>query len=443
MSSKKSSASSGASAHARSQTTAQKSGPLTREASGNGALDGRFPTRLFLFVFFGWTFDFYDLVLLGFLREHVAHDLVLGHAAERWMLGVALATSGLGGIVSGRFADRFDKKTVLSVTIVLYSLGSLVCGLAPNATVFILGRALVGLGVGGEWAVGHGMLAEAVSPRIRGRAAAALQAGEPVGVALAAVAGFLVMPIVGWRAVMVASSVTGILALYVRTHMHLPKQPPKAPVTFRALAEARIGSRFVRAWLLGVFKLGTYWTCYTWLPTFLKEQMHQGTGKSVAWVLTAQVGQFFGMAAFGQFADRVGRRPAFAVFSFLTAAALAPLAFAWPWLSERPAAFWGVMLALGIGSGCTAGFGALLAELYPNEIRGVAMGATYNLARSVQLGAPVLVGYAVDAKGLAGGLAVPMCLALATGTWVFTLPETRGKELDSLASEVSARAASE
>lgn len=403
------------------------------DAEGADSERRPFPLRLFLFVFFGWTFDFYDLVLLGFLREHVARDLSLGHAQDRWMLGVALATSGLGGIVSGRFADKFDKRSVLSVTIVLYSLGSLVCGLAPNAWVFILGRALVGLGVGGEWAVGHGMLAEAVTPRIRGRASAALQAGEPIGVALAAIAGFLIMPLVGWRAVMIGSSVTGLLALWVRKHMHLAPAPPHATVTFSALLRAKIGTRFVRAWLLGVFKLGTYWTCYTWLPTFLKEQMHQSTGKSVTWVLTAQVGQFLGMIVFGQIADRVGRRPAFSVFSLLTAVALASLAFRWEWLSTRGFWFWSTMLLLGFGSGCTAGFGALLAELYPNEIRGVAMGATYNLARAVQLGAPVLVGYMVDADGLRGGLSVPLCLAIATGTWVFTLPETRGKHLRSLA----------
>ncbi len=409
------------------------------EALGSGAQSGApddarpFPLRLFFFVFFGWTFDFYDLVLLGFVREHVSRDLSLGHAQDRWMLGVALATSGVGGIISGRFADKFDKRSVLSVTIVLYSVGSLVCGLAPNAWVFILGRALVGLGVGGEWAVGHGMLAEAVSSRTRGRASAALQAGEPVGVALAAIAGFLIMPLVGWRVVMVGSSVTGLLALYVRKHMHLPPQPAHEPVSFAALLRAKIGSRFLRAWLLGVFKLGTYWTCYTWLPTFLKEQMHQSTGKSVTWVLTAQAGQFLGMIVFGQVADKVGRRPAFSMFSFVTAVALAALAFRWQWLTANAVWFWSAMLLLGFGSGCTAGFGALLAELYPNEIRGVAMGATYNLARAVQLGAPVLVGYMVDSDGLRGGLSVPLCLAIATGTWVFTLPETRGKKLTGIA----------
>ncbi len=87
---------------------------------------------------------------------------------------------------------------------------------------------------------------------------------------------------------------------------------------------------------------------------------------------------------------------------------------------------------MGIGSGCTAGFGALLAELYPTEVRGAAMGATYNLARSAQLLAPVVVAAAVARAGLSGGLAVPCVLALATAGWVWVLPETRGIELPAL-----------
>jgi MFS family permease len=392
-----------------------------------------FPTRLYLFALAGWTFDFYDLVLLGFLKEAVGRDLHLSPEAESWMLGVALSTSGLGGIVSGLFADRYGKRTVLSITILLYSLGSLLSGLAPSFALFLVARGVVGLGVGGEWAIGHGMLAEAVAPERRGRASAALQSGEPLGVMLAAAVGFLVMPIVGWRWVLIASSVTALLALAVRRSVHLPDDSAHTRVRLGDLRRAKVGRLLVVAWVLGVLKLGTYWTCYTWLPSFLKNEMHQPVARSFAWVLTAQVGQFVGMMAFGTVADRAGRRAAFTAFSLLTAAALAPLAFAYGWLAEHPLAFWGAMLGLGLGSGCTAGFGALLAELFPTEVRAAAMGATYNLARAAQLGAPILVLHAVRLGGLAGGLGVPMMLALATASWVWMLPETRGIALPSLA----------
>jgi len=388
----------------------------------------RFPLKLFLFAFFGWVFDFYDLVLLGFIKDAVGKDLGFTHSSEGWILGTALGASGIGGLLAGHFADRLGKRRLLSLTVLTYSFGSLLCGVAPNTSAFVIGRAVVGLGVGGEWAIGHSMLAEAVRPALRGRASGLLQAGEPVGVMLAALMGFGLLPHVGWRAVLIGSSVTALLAVFARRSIHLPDNPaPRAPL--RELLDAAVFSRLLRAFVLGTFKLGTYWTCYTWLPRFLREEMHQSIGRSLAWVLTAQVGQLLGMLSFGWVADRVGRRPAFCVYSLVTALAIAPLAFAWQSLLEHPLAFWSAMFCLGLGSGCTAGFGALLAELFPTELRTTAMGATYNLARGVQLGAPVLVGHAVALYGLSGGLGVPLLLALATASWVWVLPETRGIEL--------------
>jgi MFS family permease len=168
---------------------------------------------------------------------------------------------------------------------------------------------------------------------------------------------------------------------------------------------------------------------YTWLPKFLQNQFHQPVGRSALWILTAQLGQLLGMVVFGSVADRYGRRRAFAGFSLLTAAALYPLAFHWQWLLPRPACFWADLFALGLGSGCTAGFGALLAELFPTRVRNFAMGATYNGARGVQFFAPLVVSAFVSAYGLAGGLGVPLVLALATAAWVWTLPETRARDL--------------
>jgi MFS family permease len=348
------------------------------------------------------------------------------------MLGVALGSSGIGGIVAGAVADRVGKRDVLAATVLLYSVGSLVAGVSPSFPIFLAGRTLVGLGVGGEWAIGHGMLAEAVDPAYRGRASAFLQAGEPVGVALAAVAGYLLVPLVGWRGVMIGSSATALLALAMRTSLHLPNTRAERRPSLGQVLAAGVGRRVVVAWILAVLKLGTYWTCYTWLPTFLLKQMHQGVGKSLAWVVTAQGGQLAGMITFGHVSDRFGRRIAYSCYSILTALALAALAFRWEALSPHPALFWAVMALLGFGSGCTAGFGALLAELYPTEVRSAAMGTTYNLARTVQLGAPFLVAWAVSQNGLAGGLSVPLVLALGTAAWVWALPETRGIELASI-----------
>lgn len=406
------------------------------------AVATRFPVRIWLISLAGWMFDFYDLVLFSFLLVPIGHELALTPGQEATLLGVALGGSGIGGIVFGYLSDRFGRRQVMTWTILLYSVGT---GLTGFATGFwsVLGfRLLTGLGVGGEWAVGHALLAESAPPHMRGRASALLQAGEPIGVGLAAIMGFLVAPVIGWRAVFFVSAASGLVAFVVRTHLpesHLwesQREERLSPLqALTLIVRYRLVGATLKGFVLAVLKLGTYWTCYTWLPKFLQTQMHQPIGRSALWMLTAQLGQFTGMLLFGYLADRHGRRLLFTLYSLLTAASLYPLAFHWQELLLHPWLFWGAFLGLGLGSGCTAGFGALLAELFPTDIRNFAMGTTYNTARGVQFFAPFLVSFFVASHGLAGGLGVPSTLALATATWVWTLPETRHRDLSAVVSK--------
>jgi MFS family permease len=400
--------------------------------------------RTWLIAFAGWMFDFYDLVLFSFLLIPIRDELGLSPAEQAVLLGAALGASGIGGILFGYISDRYGRKRAMTWTICLYSLGTALTALATGPVSLLVFRLVTGLGVGGEWAVGHALLAESVPPRMRGRAAALLQAGEPIGVGLAAVLGLLVAPLVGWRAVFLGSSASALLAILVRRHLpesslwdrqQEEKLSPVAAV--KLLSRQHLWGAVLKGWLLGVFKMGTYWTCYTWLPKFLQEEFQQPIGHSLVWLLTAQLGQLLGMMVFGLCADRYGRRQAFTAFALLTAAALYPLAFHWQWLLLHPVYFWLALFALGLGSGCTAGFGALLAELFPTQVRNFAMGATYNCARGVQFLAPVVVALFVSAYGLTGGLGVPLVLALATASWVWALPETRARNLAQLNNHVS------
>jgi MFS family permease len=358
------------------------------------------------------------------------------------LLGVALGASGIGGIFFGYLSDLKGRRFVMTLTILVYSAGTALTALSVGVWSLLCFRLITGLGVGGEWAVGHALLAESTPARMRGRASGLLQSGEPMGVGLAAVVGLLVTPFIGWRAVFLVSSASAAIAFIARRHLPesalwlAQKEERLSPVAALALLwRRRLVGALAKGWLLGVFKMGTYWTIYTWFPKFLQTEFHQSVGRSALWILTAQLGQFLGMLAFGLVADAWGRRRAFTVYSLLTAAALYPLAFHWQVLLPHPALFWGVLFALGFGSGCTAGFGALLAELFPTDIRNFGMGTAYNCARGVQFFAPIVVSLFVAAYGLKGGLGVPLALACATALWVWTLPETSRRDLAAIAEE--------
>lgn len=385
----------------------------------------------------GWIFDFYDLILIVFLIPVIESSLGMSMTESAWLVGIGLGASGLGGILFGWLADLYGRKKMLTVTVVLFSLGMLASAFVQTPFQLFLARFVTGLGLGGEWAVGHALIAESVPAERRARWSAFLQSGEPVGVGLAAVMGFLVAPIIGWRAVFAISALSGLLALLFRRFLKespVWERSPRLSATQRLAAMTPFLKSFwplmTLAWVLALFKLGTYWTCYTWLPRFIQQSFGMAMGKSALWILVGQVGQFIGMFLFGVVADGVGRRWAFTVFSFVTALALLPLALAWDNLFHHyKPVFWFLIFLLGLGSGCTAGFGALLAELFPTLQRTFAMGTVYSLARGAQVLAPVVVLWAVQRDGIEGGLLVPVTLALLTAAWVWALPERKGQPL--------------
>ena len=175
-----------------------------------------FPVRVWLISLAGWMFDFYDLVLFSFLLIPIGKDLHLTQGEQALLLGVALGASGIGGIVFGYLSDLRGRRYVMTLTILIYSIGTGLTALSGGFWSLLCFRLLTGLGVGGEWAVGHALLAESTPARMRGRAAGLLQSGEPLGVGLAAIVGLVVAASIGWRAVFVMSSLSAVFAFIAR-----------------------------------------------------------------------------------------------------------------------------------------------------------------------------------------------------------------------------------
>jgi len=116
-----------------------------------------------------------------------------------YILGATLAATAIGGVIFGFLSDRFGRRPVLQWTILTYSVGSFLSGLAGSFWVLMIFRIFTGLGVGGEWGTGQTYVGETFPAKVRGRYCAMMQTGAPLGIALASVVGGLIAPMIGWR----------------------------------------------------------------------------------------------------------------------------------------------------------------------------------------------------------------------------------------------------
>src|SRR5262249_30012576 len=142
--------------------------------------------RILGLAFLGWMFDLYDLILYTFLTRPISEELGLTRLDHSIALGLSFGFTAVGGVLCGALADRYGRRPVGSWPILLYSAGAALSGFAQGREMIFVARALTGIGVGGEWAAGHALVAETFPPKIRGRAGAILQTGAPIGVGLAA-----------------------------------------------------------------------------------------------------------------------------------------------------------------------------------------------------------------------------------------------------------------
>jgi MFS family permease len=398
----------------------------------------------------GWLFDFYDLMLLSFLLVPIKRTLGLSDASLSLLLGATLASTALGGILFGNLADRFGRKTVLTWTILIYSLGTFACGFARSAAWLLAFRIVTGLGVGGEWATGQTLVGETFPARMRARYAAVMQTGAPLGIAVASIVGGFIEPSFarsfglswGWRSCFFLSVLPALLVVIIRRTM--PESDVWEEQRKSRIGEGRsaLGGRlslllrtprlrrlFTLGLILALTDMSAYWFTYTWLPRYLYDNLGFSMARSGLWMLATQAGGLLGYLAFGIVADRKGRRVAYTTFSAVWAVGLLAVTWfwgtiaVWPWLTLL------FMFLVGFGTGNFSGYGPIFSEIFPTQARNTAMGTAFNLARGVQFFTPLIITSIASRFGLGGGISLAAFFAVFTGLWVWTLPETRGTRI--------------
>jgi MFS family permease len=388
----------------------------------------------------GWALDAFDVMLYAFVLTTIMKEWNSSPTAAGFMVSVTLFASSLGGILFGAVADRIGRKKALMITIGVFSVCSGLSGLAQNLTQLAIARTLLGLGMGGEWASGALLVSETWPAQHRGKAIGIMQSGWAIGYILAAIATAVVLPALGWRAVFFVGVVPALFTLWIRSKVDEPEiwlnakrehaEKKKSDFGFLQIFAPELLRFTLVSTLVSTFVMFGYWGLFTWMPGFLAMSPEKGgAGLGIArapiWIIPVMVGAFFGYVTFGFIADRLGRRPTFAIYL------LASAALVWVFGHTRDAT---TLMVLGpfigfFGSGYFSAFGAFISELFPTRARGSAVGFCYNAGRMVSALAPAIIGYLSTAYGLGGALGF-LAIAFTCGAIsIYLLPETRGAAL--------------
>jgi len=390
----------------------------------------------------GWALDAFDVMLFSLVLASVIAELGLTKAQAGALGSVTLLGGAVGGLIFGHIADRFGRTRAMIASVLLYSVFTAACGLSQTLWQFAIFRALLGLGMGGEWASGAALVSETWPATHRGRALGFMQSAWAIGFAAAAVVVGVVLPRWGWRAVFFVGIVPALFTLWVRRNVDEPdvwKARRASVATGVTSAPVHRFSDIFRGPMLRLTAALTFmnacalfgwWALNGWIPAYLSLPQAQGGlalgTATMSWFIVAmQVGMWLGYVSFGYITDVLPRKRVYVTY-LAAASVLLPIYGS----MKIPV----VLLLLGplvafFGTGFFSGFGGVTAEVYPTAIRATAQGFTYNLGRVASAAAPFTVGTLATSHGFGVAFTVAGAVYLLGAlAWTF-IPETRGREL--------------
>ena len=397
--------------------------------------------KIFALSWAGWVFDFYDLILFTFLVTQLQTDLHISAELISLCLGISLFATGLGGIIFGALGDKYGRKKVLQWTIIVYSVGTLLSAFSWSFYSLLIFRLITGLGVGGEWATGQIYINETFPDKLRAKFGGFMQSGAPVGVILASIVGGLVSPIIGWRMTFLVSIIPALTVIYIRKYLKesdvwLQNKNQHVNKTifqeFKELLSKEYRKIFLISLILCIFGMSAYWYTYSWLPTYLEQERGLALLSTTIGIIVIQCGDFIGYTSFGFVAEKLGRRPAFTIYSFIMGISIAMITICWNQIDAVNELIYVFMFLTGFGTGYFGGFGALFSELFPTKIRNTGVGTVFNLARGIQFVTPVIITIVGTYYDLSYGIFIAAIFAIMVGIWIWVFPETKGTVINEL-----------
>lgn len=413
----------------------------------------------------GWALDAMDVGLISFIMAALAVHWNLESTQTSWIATAGFVGMALGASLGGLLADKFGRRHVFALTLLVYGLATGASALATGLAVLIALRFIVGLGLGAELPVASTLISEFAPRRIRGRMVVLLEAFWAAGWIAAAIIGTFVVGASdsGWRWALAIGMVPAAYALYVR--LALPEsvryleaknrhqEAEEIVISFEnaALAEgknldsdlapevaldeafegssiwsSRLRARTAALWIIWFCINLSYYGAFIWIPSLLVADGFTLV-RSFSFTLIITLAQLPGYAAAAWLIEVWGRRATLAVFlvgsavsagAFGLADSEVSIIIAGCFLSFFNLGAWGALYAIG-------------PELYPTHIRGRGTGAAAGFGRIASIISPLIVPPILAAAGQPWLFVLFASAFAIAAIAAFTLPESKGKALAS------------
>lgn len=271
-----------------------------------------------------YTFNFIDRQILGILLEPIRLEFGATDTQMGLLTGLAFAAFyTLVGIPIARYADRANRRNLISVAVGIWSVFTAAQGLAQNYWQLLAFRIGVGVGEAGCSPPSHSILADYYPPNKRASALGIYSLGIPVGILFGFTVGGWMNEWFGWRVALIAVGLPGlVLSLVIRFTIQEPVRgmseqrasvdPNAAQPAFGAVFRYLLGRRsFIHMAIGGGLSAFVGYGLITWAAAFLMRTHGMESGETGTWLgLIFGIPGGIGIVLGGRLADRFGERDA-------------------------------------------------------------------------------------------------------------------------------------
>ena len=266
-----------------------------------------------------FTSSHVDRQIMGILGQPIKESLLISDTQLGLLTGIMFALFyATLGMPMAMWADRHNRRNLISFSVFLWSLMTALCGAAANFMQLLLFRIGVGVGEAGSNPPSHSMIADLYPPERRSTAMAIFGTGINWGILLGFLIGGWINEWFGWRTAFVVVGLPGILlAILVRLTVKEPhrgyseaSQSIKPPPAFWAVVKFIWHNRVLRHVVIaGALISFTGYASVIWIPIYLVRIHDMGTGEVGTYLaLLIGVGGAIGIYAGGRLADHLSGR---------------------------------------------------------------------------------------------------------------------------------------